>query len=417
MKTLLMIRWLEVADQPVRYGSCLISDNTTSDWLWHESLEQLAEATCEQQYETVGLLLSGQRVGQSSLLFSRSELRHLNSLAPYQLEDELIGAVDELHFVYGAPQKLDDQYEVKVSWIDKLWLRDCYQQLESHGLTINHCWMDADLIDQGDDSRWVFQLDGTLLVSLGDGRHYALDAGLAGDILDRLAVQEQQRGAQLPQSLLLLADDQQAVEQLQSYLPESLGSVDIETRVETLRPSSALLSRAQDFARGEFAMLLPYARWWREWRLVSWLLLAALTLYVVVGLVQVAGIQSQKQQLQADVESAYRSAVPQGAMVDPERQLRQKVGGSSQSSSSEFLPVIALVTPVLAQHKGIQVASMNYQSTKHELRLSVESESFSDIEKFRSSLNAGGVKAELLNSSSRQDKHQAKLNITRVQGK
>ena len=413
MKTTLVVRLLQTQDQQLQYSCCRVSEHTTSDWRHYDSLELLVAAECEDQEQDVGVLIPGQLVGQAELTFSRGELRHLENLAPFQLEDELIGSVEDLHFVYSKPQPDGDEFKVWARWVNREWLQQQYASFAAAGAELSHCWTDADMAAVDQQQGWTFQLDGSVIVRLDDQRSYAVEESLAGVFIDRLAAQETLAGQSLPESALLVAPSDADLGRIRGHLSEHFNGV-LVTDTDTLRPSLARLTSAMDFAVGEFAQMLPFATWWRQWRAVTVLAGVALFLYVGSVFLQVGAIISQQQQVRKDIEAAYRTAVPQGNLVDPERQLQNKVGGSGSVSGSGFIPLIAKVTPAFERIENVRVSSMNYQASTNELQLAIEAESFADIESFRSDLGSSGVNAELVNSSARRDKHQAKLKVSGV---
>ncbi|NHN36677.1 hypothetical protein G8764_05160 [Pseudomaricurvus alcaniphilus] len=412
-----VIRVLEQEDGTIGYACCLLAEQRASAWQWCETAAELQARAAQSEYDAVGLILPGQRVGRGGLTLSRAELRHLASLAPFQLEDELAGSVDELHFAYSIPERGEAGYRVEAYWVDRDWLRARYDELEALGFEISHCWADFDLLDGAAGNCWTLQLDGNVLVHPAGSQAFALDLSMAPVVLEKMVAAQVSQGIELPESLHLLAPDDRGLQALTGCVPNILRSLPVESELQPLRLSTALLSRARDLARGDFAKMLPFGRWWQQWRAVSVLAGVAVALYLAVGLVQVADLQAQQQQVRSAIESSYRQAVPRGAMVDPEKQLRQKVRGSgNQGERSYFLPMMAFVGPILNEHQQVRVASLNYQSNKHELRLSIESESFADIEALRARLNARGYRAELTSSSSRQQKHLAQLQIVRTAG-
>ena len=126
----------------------VLSINNTADdfrWCWLEDGQPQASASGNLDAlraavggltQQVWLLLPGAKVVIRELEYSEKEKKHLRNLLPYQLEDSVVGDIDELHFALGEAA----QGKVAISYIEKSWLQNVFRELTSIGLEISRCW-------------------------------------------------------------------------------------------------------------------------------------------------------------------------------------------------------------------------------------------------------------------------------------
>ncbi len=400
---------LDASSYSWQFAGDRVEEDETGGKVYWGSLENLAEAVGGSDCE-LWLLVPGSKVVTQHLTVSRKEQRHLRQLAPYQLEDELAGEIDDIHFAFGTA--VDEQ--VPIVCIDRHWLRKHYDALASIGLEVVRCLPDTLLLPRDDDG-WTLRLGRELQVCRGPGDGFAVAESLASMALGALA--EETVGddlATVPDSITLLAESDEKLERLESLLPESLAERVVDRRLTRAWDLDWSLRDAIDLCQGEFSRRLPLQRWWYMWRQVGYLAAAVLVAFVVVNVAELQLLKSQQQSLRKAMETVYRQVIPQGAMVDPEKQLAQKARSShTLATSSQLMPMLAAVTPVVAATKGVQLRTMNYSDEKRELRLNIQAPSFKTIEKLRSDLNQNGMVATLINSSASGNEHQARLRVER----
>jgi len=155
--------------------------------------------------------------------------------------------------------------------------------------------------------------------------------------------------------------------------------------------------------------------WWLMWRKVAFLGCVTLALFIVANFSQVQQLKSDQAIMQKDIEAAFRSVVPRGAMVDPLRQLKAKMKseqGTAKGSDSVLL--ISLVAPVIASLPDVELQGIQYNHDRNELRFSVKAGSFKNIEALRNRLDGGNFKATLMSASAQGGVHSARLKIAKL---
>ncbi|MDO8312842.1 MAG: type II secretion system protein GspL, partial [Sideroxyarcus sp.] len=86
--------------------------------------------------QSAWVILPGSRVNTRQLEYSDKEKKHLRNLLPFQLEDSVVGDVEDLHFALGTPA----DGKVVVAFADKIWLQAAFAELAALGIEVTRCW-------------------------------------------------------------------------------------------------------------------------------------------------------------------------------------------------------------------------------------------------------------------------------------
>ena len=310
------------------------------------TVSALAEALANIKAE-VWLMVPGARVSTRPLPISAKEKRHMERLLPYQLEDDLACDVEALHFAFGAPVN----GIVTIAYVDKMWFRSVLEFFAEFSIEVAGSTPEPLLLPCEEQSCTIHQNE-ELMVHQADGTSFSVNHTLTSMVLNSL-----EGNLATNASLTLVASDDNALSDLESALPESLlqkvenrfvrdgwGALNIHLGRATLGGSMPWLN----LCVGEFSRRLPLMNWWHMWRKVALLGGVTLALFIVANFSQVQQLKSAQAIMQKDIETAFRSVVPRGAMVDPLRQLKAKMKseqGTAKGSDSVLL--ISLVAPVI----------------------------------------------------------------------
>lgn len=88
------------------------------------------------------LLLPGAKVVTRRLEYTEKEKKHLRNLLPFQLEESVVGDVEDLHVALGAATA----GKVTLAYTDKEWLKAIFAQFANIGLEITRCWARPQLL-------------------------------------------------------------------------------------------------------------------------------------------------------------------------------------------------------------------------------------------------------------------------------
>jgi general secretion pathway protein L len=397
---------------------CLDSDSHAPEGPRSGSLEQCQAELAGSSYQ-LSLLLPGDSVSTRLMPFARRERRHLRQAIPYQLEELLAGDVEALHFSLGqwrmAERAQDDSDAVVAcAWCDRIWLQQQLQPFAELGLELCNVLPEPLVLRR--DSGWVLRLEETLWCHIDDGFGFAIDGELATDALAMLCLEHG-----LPTRLVVSAQSQSELQRLQQLLPQVLQGI-AEPRCESLwqlispeTSSDADLSRPSpeiNLLQGEFARRLPLATWWRQWRSVAALLAIALIAWSANNLVHIRQQRVQQQQFEMQIESAFRSVIPEGVLVDAEKQLRNRLQSlGSNSNYTGPVSLIARIAPIFEQDETMELRGLSYNQRQGDIRLNCRAQSFSAIEQLLARLQRSGLRSQLVHSSADGEGQQARFRI------
>jgi general secretion pathway protein L len=365
------------------------------------------------------LLLPGTQVNTRIVPFIVREHRHLRVAIPYQLEESIAGDIEQLHFAFGEWRRLaepsgDNDATVAVAWCNRDWLKAQIAPFTEQALEL-HCVVPEPLLLQRKKG-WALQLDETLRCHLDHGHGISIDAELLGPVLAMLCQQQE-----MPDSVTLTAPSPQLLEQLAGALPENLRGI-AEQRCESLwaslSPVGEFLAHSTEQAaeinllQGEFARRLPLQNWWQQWRSLAATGLLALTIWSAGSVLDIAQQRRENVHLQANIESAFRTVVPAGVLVDAEKQLRNRLASLDASVAyNSPVALIARIAPLIGEDAGIVMRGLTFNQRLGDVRLSCSAPAFSNIEQLLSRLNASGLTAELVHSSADGGGQQARFLI------
>jgi type II secretion system protein L len=163
--------------------------------------------------------------------------------------------------------------------------------------------------------------------------------------------------------------------------------------------------------QGEWALRLPLQRWWQHWRQAAALFALAVAVHLFASWMDYRNLQAENLALRGAVQETYRIAMPRGAVVDAEKQLRRQLDALSGSASgSGFVSLMARVGPVVAEGKG-SIVSINYNDKAAEMRLNLLAGSYDAVEQIRAGFVQSGLQATLENSSAQGDQVRARLRV------
>lgn len=354
-------------------------------------------------------LLGGEKVVAQKITAEARERRHLAKLVPFQLEEQAIDPVDDLHFSLGPVR----DGKLAVAYTALGLLQETVSQMEAAGCDLQRCTADFLMMERAPGS-WTLCIDGErLLVHSGEGLGLAVELSLAGAVLPALFERQT-----LPAQLELCAGGTASLDQLQSLLPES---VTADENLQLLRREGdfwALVDFSPfpelDFRTGALGRRLPLMRWWQEWRVPAIATAAAFILAIGVTAGQYWQAQAEQEDILEQMRQVYRQAVPDAGddIRDPERRLESLVAGLGGSQSSSIVVhLLNEIAPSIEAKEGLSVSSFRYSHDNQELQLNLEAEDFSLLEALRTDIAERGLTAELLRVSAQGDIHQARMRV------
>lgn len=426
----------------------VVSINSTADnfrWCWLNEGQAEAESSGNLEAlravignvsQQVWLLLPGAKVVTRKLEYTEKEKKHLRNLLPFQLEESIVGDVDELHVALGNPIA----GQVTLAYTDKQWLKSIFTQLSNIGLEITRCWakpsllpfqtpaveeaiepvlVDADAIEKsletGPAATWVLGFDnGQVNLRFAEQEGFSVPLSLLVPALDML-IAAQQLGDNLP-FLVLRAASNGDLDTLYASLPEHLAER-VKSQLVVDDWQLDFEGKAIDLCQAEFSQRLPLERWIKLWRSVGILALVTFVVYIGVIGFHIFKLNKQNLQLRQQMETAYRAAVPNGRIAgDLEKDLRIKVQQlQPKAQSGSVMGFFAGVLPVIASNVDVTVKVISYSSEAGEMSINVQARSFNSIDALRQAIALQGFTAELLAANAQGDVNTGRIKITRQQ--
>jgi general secretion pathway protein L len=363
--------------------------------------EQLSAAVAQPGTQLV-FAAPGGDVRLQTIEINPDEKKHIEKSLPYMLEEELISDVDEMHFASSFQGK--STLRVAACLRSKM---NYWQGLLGDFQTISQ-WLPEPLLLPWRPGEWVLVIEsGTAIVRLGEFEGFTVELDLLPVMLESAMGEHSDQ----PDTIVVYGQRQ---EEDVARVPEALRSA-VQWRKGGL--GAALLLRDEthnplNLLQGNFAVRLPFTRWWKQWRAVAAVISLAFCLQLVATYSEFVSLQRENTQLSAAVEQSYRKANPRGAMVDAEKQLSRQLSalqGSAQAGG--FVSLMSRLGEVIHANPGTSIASINYSDKADEVRMNISANNFESVETIRTAMNQAGLSAKMESSSAQGDKVRARMRI------
>ncbi|MDN3638056.1 type II secretion system protein GspL [Simiduia curdlanivorans] len=353
----------------------------------------------------VVVVLPASSVVTRRVTVSEVERRHYKKLIPFQLEEDIIEDVEDLHFVFSS--LVGDS--VDLAYTDKALLSQWLTPLLEKNMSISLVTSEACLLPVLGESGWCFLLK-------GDRIDYRFSRNLYGTLALSLAplfFKSLMAKREVPTQIELIAESNDGLAELAQALPQALQAV-VQKRRVLATPLAATTLNSVNLAVGYFFPRIPIARWWAQLRLPTLLLGIGLAVHLAVALTEWQLASSRTEDVKAAITERYRAAVPVGAISDPLKQLRNQVDRlGNTGSASNALFILSHSVPVLTAIDGVEVKNLQFINDAQELRLTIQAPALADVDALSANFKAKGFGAEVLSVNVNQGVHQARLKVTR----
>jgi len=366
--------------------------------------ERLAEHAGSDQ--RIVFLIEAEDATVKTVAFDDHERKLLRQTIPYSLEDDSVDDVDELHFSLG----IANGDSMPLAIVSKNLLEKISSDLAQDEIEVGEFLSELHCIPWQENS-WSLLVDGERwLVRSGQHEGFALQPEIACQAMQILL-----DGAGLTPQRLTIYCQQESQADVVEFIPDKLrGIVEWQMASYWQVMSQGFIDNekiAINLLQGEFAPKLPWNKWWLNWRVVAAFLMTAILIQLVASYTELSVLEGRNIALRAEIEKHYRSAVPTGAVMDPERQLRRKVNALKGSNGAGFVALLVQIGPVLKTIDGVSLQSLNYSEKQSEFRLTILAPGFNDVETVRAGLEKLGLVAELTGSSADGSNTRARLRI------
>lgn len=361
------------------------------------------------------LIVPGTRVVTRELEYLDKEKKHLRALLPFQMEETLIGDIDNFHFALGPL----NHGKVCVAWLEKAWLEAVYHALSDIHIEVTRCWSapltlplvtatPANDAASAVEDHWTLQLDAQgIHTRYADGLGFSIEPAWCAQAL-QLLLNAQKRVNNLPW-LHLRAYNKEDLQTLRDALPAALlHRIADETLVSAWRRDYS--DKSINLGQGDFSQRLPIQRWWRNWRYIAAFAGACLCVHIGILLYQLQDYRQENIAIRQAMEEEYRRVVPAGNYVDAERQLTglvRQLQPAGQGGSAVSL--LAKIFPSFDDNNRLTIRSVQYLGDSGDVNMQLQATDFSAIEQLRNEAEQQGLHVELLSSSLQGNVHSARL--------
>ncbi len=382
------------------------------------------------------LLLPGATVVTRSLEYTEKEKKHLRNLLPFQLEESVVGDIEDLHVAIGTASA----GKVALAYTDKQWLKAIFNQLSNIGIEITRCWatplvlplgapevkvpQEPSLLESSETpeeqlaaspaATWALGFEsGQVNLRFAEQEGFSVPLPLLASALDML-IATQKLGDKLPY-LTLRAAEQADLDALYQSLPAHLAA---QVSSQTLADPWQLdfNGKAIDLCQAEFSQRLPLERWIKLWRGVGILALVTFVVYVGVLGFNIHKLNKENLTLRQQMEAAYRTVVPSGQADDPEKRLRMKLQQlQPKTQSGSVVAILAGVFPIIAANPDVTIKVVSYSADTGEMSINVQAHSFNSIDALRQAIASQGYSAELQGVNTQGDVSTGRLKISKSQ--
>ena len=355
----------------------------------------------------VCLLLDGRQVVTQRLPATIKDRRQLLKVLPYEVEENIVDPIEDLHFAYGPVA----QGEISLAYIEADWLERQVADFVALGSDVQRCLVDYLLLPRDPEGITLLLEDGRLYAHTGPGVGFVVEEALAPLYLEALA-----KASEIA-VLRLYGESDEAIDRLREILPSAWGD-NLDISIDTVAASFwDVIDPAQDpvfdFRTGRLSRKLPLTRWAQEWKLPLAALAAAFV--VAIGATWIGQLRAEQERraIVARTDAIFREAVPTGNITNPERQLRTLLGDSGGGGvTSNAVTLLAGVAPAVSNFKEVTIKNLRYSADNGQLQLNIEADSFNTFESLRSKIAEAGYEVEIRSANVFGDVHQAQLRIS-----
>lgn len=359
----------------------------------------------EQQSQDITLVLPGEEVVTREVDYNDSEKRHFAKMLPYELEDDIVDDVEQLHFATG----LKGNGKATIAYLNEDWFADIRQVIIAEGLHVHRCIADFQLIVTEPGHISLLFGDDRLQVHTSSGAGFACAEAMAPALLT---------------SFLQTVDDDVA---LSVYIQAPRHSDPATTLVNMMNtiapdyrsefyyqtpPLSCDNPQAINFCIGAYGKTISQSQWVKEFRGIAVLACIAFFAFVGVNSFDIYRLHQKNQLLQKNIEELTRTVIPRGVINNPVEQLRAKLRNTNNTNNepSQSVYLLSVVAPLIHQ-LDIDLSAVSYSNKDRQMGLNVQADSFNAVEKLRTEITTKGLEAELLSSNAIDDKFQARLRV------
>lgn len=370
----------------------LLKADAQPDWyLAHSAhdIEQLELSELDRvRADRVALIVPGMDVFLAEITASTRSMSDLRTAALFQLEDDLSQSVSSLHIAI-ADRSGDKSTARRVAVVDRVhmpvWMElgdSLPDMLREKVEFIPVTSLFADV------SPFLYDGDGHVVLAAGHTA-FEVDPALATDIVPALAQQME---------LTDVRRIEGASPVLSSIALSETSTID-ETSVsfDSLLAGPLLSGKGLDLRQGEFARRSSAAFNVRGWGISMGLAAAACLVWFISLGFSTMGLNRASDALYDDMVDAYARSFPsQGRVVDPVREVSQRLNGQTNTlTGPTFIQLSSAFYEGLEEVEGVSVQGLSYDGQNGQLTATLLFSSYQDRDELVQIFSARGINLQL----------------------
>jgi general secretion pathway protein L len=364
----------------------------------------------------VVLVVPGVQTVISAAEVPLKQRRHLGTILPFLLEDQLAEDVGQLHFAAATPRA--GQSRMQVAAARKTSVEHWVVMVKEAGFTpavmLPETWLIPDIPES-----WVLLCDGEMAwLRTGHEDMFAVEKTMLADLFSLLATEQAMAvecyvagGAKQEDTVLALMQLQQTYSELPFLFHRIRSVFELFAGEHLKRPADApKLNLLQGAFQPPQSAAQKAGAWLPLMRVAAGWCVAML----VVTAAEAGYFSYQVAQLQGQAEAIYRERFPQDSkIIDPVQQMKAQLHMDGDGHSG-FLPIVETLAQGWGTEAEVQMLSMSYQGDEHALTMSVAAPGMAAINTLTSGLAAAGVNATVVSVVSDKEGVKGQLAIKEV---
>jgi general secretion pathway protein L len=290
----------------------------------------------------------------------------LTQVVPFALEEFLAGDVESFHFSVG---KFGEGSRAPVAAVERQRLEGWIADFGEAGLAPEALYAETQCLPDNPGKIVAVLEGGGLFVQQPGALPVALDAEPLTEAFALAGLEGDDRHVQLFVAQQDWEDSRDTIEALR----EVAGSLDVQLLPDGALPllaSVAVASPPVSLLSRRYAPRTGWAATWRRWRLVAGLAAALLVVHVGSQAWQYFSLVAQEHRLDTSIAETFKVAMPGvERIVDPRRQMAQRLGGTGSDDPGSLLARLDRLAPAFASVPGVRIESLGWRDRKLDLRV------------------------------------------------
>ncbi|MEE4245257.1 MAG: type II secretion system protein GspL [Kangiellaceae bacterium] len=406
--------FIKIPDQQHHNITWAVWSNEQQQWLDNGELLAVdlnSLAAQSTSCETI-VIVPATVVIEKKVVTPAKQLKQIQKVVPYSLEEQLADTVDQLHFAYGKRSK---QGEIYVEVVKQAQMEQWLEWFEQAELTVDSVVNELSLLHHSHDATEVYLFDEAALVREIDGTTWCCQRSLLTTLWQRRSIQQDvsdSEDSDLDSSPMVRIS---YVGELDSYWSSQSNVI-----TQPLTASELLKQLANNYQRktinllqGAYVVNKESQFSWQKFKLPIYAATASIVIFLVMQGVNYFTLSKENDVLQKQAEQLFTkvfSRRPRGSNIlgQVKRLLRKSSGSNSQQ---EFISMMTLFSNQLPSADKIIPTSITYDNRKNELRVDILAEDYSSLSSFQDALKQPGFDVEMKQGSSQGDKKSSRVII------